>query len=150
MARKPDDKNLVNLGPLDESGQEQDTPRIQPKPERRVFSATYKLEILEKLQKAKARRGAVGELLRREGLYAAQVAKWKQEIEESLTDSLVKKRGPKPNAAAKAEKEAARLTRENERLKERLRQMELVIDAQKKIAEILKAQSKNDEESEDK
>lgn len=50
----------------------------------------------------------------------------------------------------KAEKEAARLARENERLKERLRQMELVIDAQKKIAEILNDQSKNEEESEEK
>ncbi|MFW7382143.1 MAG: hypothetical protein ACOH5I_25300 [Oligoflexus sp.] len=150
MARKPDDKNLVNLGPSDDSDQEQGTSRIQSKPQRRVFSAAYKLEILEKLQEAKSRRGAVGELLRREGLYAAQVAKWKQEIEESLTDSLVKKRGPKPNAAAKAEKEAARLARENERLKEKLRQMELVIDAQKKIAEILNAHSKTDEESENK
>ncbi|MFW7379326.1 MAG: hypothetical protein ACOH5I_10995 [Oligoflexus sp.] len=74
MARKPDDKNLVNLGPSDDSDQEQGTSRIQSKPQRRVFSAAYKLEILEKLQEAKSRRGAVGELLRREGLYAAQVA----------------------------------------------------------------------------
>ena len=87
MARKPDDKNLVNLGPSDDSDQEQGTSRIQSKPQRRVFSAAYKLEILEKLQEAKSRRGAVGELLRREGLYAAQVAKWKQETEPLWTES---------------------------------------------------------------
>jgi transposase-like protein len=148
MTRSKDKKNLANLDPLDKSGHGEGDSKVLTKPQRRVFSAAYKAEILKKLKEAKGTHGAVGELLRREGLYASQVAKWKQEIEESLTNSLVKKRGPKPNISAKAEKEVARLAKENARLKESLRQMELVIDAQKKIAEILKNPSKFDEEDE--
>lgn len=57
MARKTDDKNLINPEPSDESAQAPGTFRIQSKPHRRVFCATYKLKIFEKLQEAKSRWG---------------------------------------------------------------------------------------------
>ena len=47
---------------------------VDDKPKRRVFEPEYKLEILERLEECRGKRGAVGELLRQEGLYAAQVA----------------------------------------------------------------------------
>jgi hypothetical protein len=43
------------------------------------------------------------------------------------------KRGPKPNPQAI---ELAKLRRENERLQERLRQAELIISVQKKVAQM--------------
>jgi len=45
-----------------------------------------------------------------------------------------KKRGPKVDPQAK---ENARLRRENERLKKRLEQAELIIEVQKKVSQIL-------------
>ena len=47
-----------------------------------------------------------------------------------------RKRGPKPNPEAI---ELAKLRREHERLKERMRQAELMIDVQKKVARMLGA-----------
>jgi transposase len=111
--------------------------QVEDKPKRRVFDPDYKLAILEQLEECRGKRGAVGELLRKEGLYAAQVAKWKEEAEEALSGALSKKRGPKPNLEAKAEKRIAQLERENASLHERLRQAEVVIEVQKKISEIL-------------
>jgi transposase-like protein len=137
MTTSSEDKKLVNTDGSESLPEDRKSSQVSDKPKRRVFSPEYKLEILEKLEECKGKRGAVGELLRREGLYAAQVAKWRQDVEEGLAGSIAKKRGPKPNPAAKAQKEAERLARENERLKERLRQAELVIDAQKKLSEIL-------------
>lgn len=111
--------------------------QVADKPKRRVFDPEYKLAILERLEECRGKRGAVGELLRKEGLYAAQVAKWKEEAEEALTGAVSKKRGPKPNLEAKAEKRIAQLERENAALQEKLRQAEVIIEVQKKISEIL-------------
>jgi transposase-like protein len=111
--------------------------QIEDKPQRRVFTVAYKLAILEKLEECRTTRGAVGELLRKEGLYAAQVAKWKSELEETLSGALSKKRGPKPDPEAKAQKRIVQLEKQNGRLQEELRQARVVIEAQKKISEIL-------------
>ncbi len=111
--------------------------QVNDKPKRRVFDPEYKLAILERLEECRGKRGAVGELLRKEGLYAAQVAKWKEEAEEALSGALSKKRGPKPDLEAKAEKRIAQLERENAALQEKLRQAEVIIEVQKKISEIL-------------
>ncbi len=75
--------------------------------------------------------------MRKEGLYAAQVAKWRTEVEEASTSAFRKKRGPKPNLEAKAKKRVAELERINAQLVERLRQAEVVIEDQKKISEFL-------------
>jgi transposase-like protein len=111
--------------------------QVDDKPKRRVFDPEYKLAILERLEECRGKRGAVGELLRKEGLYGAQVQKWKEETEEALSGALSKKRGPKPNLEAKAEKRIAQLERELAIAHERLRQAEVVIEVQKKISEIL-------------
>ena len=112
--------------------------QVDDKPKRRVFDPEYKLAILERIEECRGgKRGEVGELLRKEGLYAGQVAKWKEEAEEALTGALSKKRGPKPDLEAKAEKRIAQLERECAALQEKLRQAEVIIEVQKKISEIL-------------
>ncbi|HYX33992.1 MAG TPA: hypothetical protein VE954_12825 [Oligoflexus sp.] len=93
--------------------------------------------MVQRLEECRGKRGTVGELLRKEGLYAAQVAKWKEEAEEALAGSLSKKRGPKLNLEAKAERRIAQLERELAIANERIRQEEVVIEVQKKISEIL-------------
>jgi hypothetical protein len=48
--------------------------QIDEKPGRRQFEPEYKLKILQEIDSNRDTRGAIGEILRREGLYASQVA----------------------------------------------------------------------------
>lgn len=112
-------------------------PEVPEKPMRRRFDAAYKLRILAEADRC-TQPGQVGELLRREGLYSSHLASWRQLREQGSLQSLQpKKRGRKVQAKNAARQEVARLQRENQRLIERLRQAEMIIEVQKKVAEIL-------------
>ena len=104
-------------------------PEVQPKPERRRFTAEYKRRIVSEADQCQY--GELGSLLRREGLTYAQIGKWRSAYAEGTLD---KKRGPvaNPNRA-----EMRRLETENARLKKQLERAELIIDAQKKLARLL-------------
>ena len=109
---------------------------VMAKAQRRQYSAEYKLRILRELDECEGK-GAVGSLLRREGLYSSLVSKWREQRERgSLSGLAGQRRGPKvdPNAA-----ELARLQRENQRLKEELERAELIIEVQKKVAQLVGA-----------
>lgn len=108
--------------------------QVIDKPGRRVFSPEYKTKILEEL--ARCKRGEVGKLLRREGLYAAQVGKWKNEAEDALAGVFAKKRGPKPDNEAKLKRENEKLRRQLETATRRLGHAEAIIDIQKKVSEM--------------
>jgi transposase-like protein len=113
--------------------------RINDKPQRRSFSPEYKLKILQEIEglKEKEGRGAVGKVLRREGLYASQVISWRNSLEEVIANGIpAKRRGRKKDPEAAFLKEKARLEKQIARLKEDNRQYRLIIEAQKKIAEI--------------
>ncbi len=112
-------------------------PEVTLVPVRRRFSAEYKLRIL-RLADACAESGALGALLRREGLYASNLATWRRQRDEGLLEALrPKKRGRKPHDPNPLTGEVERLRRENERLVKRLHQAELIIDIQKKVSQIL-------------
>ena len=107
---------------------------VVAKAKRRQHAAEYKLRILREIDECKSS-GAVGALLRREGLYSSLVSKWREQRERgSLTGLSGHRRGPKvdPNRA-----ELARLQRENKRLQAQLERAELIIDVQKKVARLL-------------
>lgn len=111
--------------------------RVEDKPGRRQFQPEYKLRILQEIDSNRGTRGAIGDILRREGLYASQVAMWKRELETQLADGIkARKRGPKVDPTIPLKKDIDRLARQNVRLKEDLRRARLIIDAQKKIAEM--------------
>ena len=137
MSDASKEKKLVSISPSKSLPGVTNDAMVNDKPKRRSFDAKYKRKILEKIEECKKIRGAVGELLRKEGLYAAQVAKWRSEAEEANTSAFKKKRGPKPNLEAKSEKKVIELERTISQLTERLRQAEVVIEVQKKISEIL-------------
>src|SRR5674476_1571046 len=64
-------------------------------PHRRRFSAEYKLSIIDQADSSQGA-GAVGGLLRREGLYSSHLATWRQQRKQGEFDALTaKKRGPK-------------------------------------------------------
>ena len=107
-------------------------PEVRPLAKRRRFTAQYKLEILAEADAAAAS-GAIGALLRREGLYSSMLANWRKERAAGMEPRT---RGPKPRFDPSA-KEVQQLRRENERLAERLRKAEIIIDVQKKVASLL-------------
>jgi transposase-like protein len=116
---------------------ERPDPEVVPKARRRRFSAEYKLAVLREADVA-TEPGEIGALLRREGLFSSHLADWRRLREAGQLAGLAPKpRGRKPSAAQRQAAELARLQRENARLTERLRQAELIIDAQKKLGELL-------------
>ncbi len=112
-------------------------PEVPERPVRRRFSAEYKLQILRQAD-ACGESGQLGELLRREGLYSSHLSTWRMQREQGTLDALSpKKRGRKPRDHDPLIEENRRLQCVNQRLVERLRQAEVIIDVQKKVAEIL-------------
>ena len=112
-------------------------PEVPEKPVRRRFDAKYKLRILELADRC-TEIGQLGQLLRREGLYSSHLTTWRRQREEGTLAALqAKRRGRKAPSQAPLVQENERLRRENERLTERLRQAETIIDVQKKISEML-------------
>lgn len=110
---------------------------VPEKPVRRRFTAQYKLRILAETDRC-TEVGQVGELLRREGLYSSLLSTWRRQRDEGVLAGLTpKRRGRKAKAKNPLADEVGQLQRENQRLKEKLRQAELVIDVQKKVSEML-------------
>jgi transposase-like protein len=90
--------------------------------------------------------GEIGALLRREGLYSSHLTSWRNQRHEGTLKALERKRGPKPKRTPE-HTEVEKLRRENERLRERLRKAEKIIDVQKKLAEVLGLDDEDSEES---
>lgn len=107
---------------------------VVAKAKRKRFTAAEKLRILREVEACRGS-GEIGALLRREGIYSSYLTTWRKQRELGELDGLSPhKRGPKPNPEAI---ELAKLRREHERLQERMRRAELIIDVQKKVARML-------------
>ena len=106
---------------------------VKTKGKRRVMTAAYKARILRQAD-ACTKPGEIGALLRREGLYSSHLTTWRQKRDEGLAPQ---KRGRKKDPATAERHENAKLQREIERLSERLRHAELIIEVQKKVAALL-------------
>ena len=130
-----------NGGPPSPSSGKIADPEVLEKPKRRRFTAQYKLRVLRDLDAAKAsgKPGAVGVVLRREGLYSSHLVDWRKEREAGELAGLTPaKRGPKPSKDTDPTAvELARLRRENARLENELRKASIIIDVQKKVALLL-------------
>lgn len=107
------------------------------RPKRRTFTAEYKLQILHEADSATVP-GAIGEILRREGLYSSRLTAWRQERAASTLAGLTpKKRGPQARKVLADAKRLQQLERENEGLRHRLKQAETIIEFQKKLNDLL-------------
>ena len=110
-------------------------PEVVPKAQRRTFTASYKRWVLEEADKCLEQPGRVGALLRREGLYSSHLTTWRRQREAGQLAGLApQKRGRKIDETAA---EVSQLRQENERLGRQLAQAELIIEAQKKLSELL-------------
>ncbi len=106
------------------------------RPRRRRFTAEYKRSILDQADAAHDA-GAVGLLLRREGLYSSHLATWRRQRKQGEFDALMpKKRGPKVVVSLLV-KQNRELQAANARLAKKLKNAELIIEVQKKVAALL-------------
>jgi len=110
-------------------------PQVQPRAERRRFTAAYKAGIVREAAACR-QSGELGSLLRREGLYSSHLAAWRKQLQRHGEAGLKRKRrGPAPKPRPSARQVA--LERENRRLQKRLAQAEAIIEFQKKAHELL-------------
>lgn len=112
-------------------------PEVPEKKKRRKFTAAYKLCIVEQANRCH-QPGEIGALLRREGLYSSHLVAWRRQYESGALQGLnPKRRGRKRMPQNPSAERLAALEKENQRLKNQLRKAEIIIEAQKKISEIL-------------
>ena len=110
-------------------------PEVRAVAQRRHFTAAYKLSVLEEADRA-SDPGAVGALLRREGLYSSHLSTWRRERRQGALAGLSRVRGrkakltPEQRRIADLEKRCARLERQ-------LSQAHTLIDVQKKLCTLL-------------
>ena len=104
---------------------------------RRFFSKADKQRILQAADRCSAP-GEIGVLMRREGVYSSSLSTWRRQRKAAEQAALApQKRGPKPAADRDEARQIARLTRDNDRLKNRLDKALFVIEVQKKVAALL-------------
>jgi transposase len=106
---------------------------------RRVFSAADKLRIVKEADRclASGKRGALGKLLRREGLYSSLVSAWRMQLgTHGATGLAAKKVGRKPKLT-EAERRVVELTKRNAQLEKKLHVANVLIGLQKKAHELL-------------
>lgn len=103
---------------------------------RRKFTMAYMQRIVREADACTAP-GAIGALLRREGLYSSHLSKWRLLVAASDAAIPNTKRGPKPDAAKAVDRRVANLELTNEKLTKQLDRAKLIIAAQKKLCNLL-------------
>jgi len=112
----------------------QANPEVVVRAQRRQFSVAEKVRILGEADACQGA-GEIGALLRREGIYSSYLTQWRRERADGLFGGKASPKRGRPRQ--EAANEATRLRQENEQLKAQLAQAELIITAQKKLAQAL-------------
>lgn len=109
---------------------------VSPKAKRRRFSAEYKLRVLAELDACTAP-GAVGVVLRREGIYSSHVSEWRRARDNGELIET-RRRGPKPRPVDSRDRTIAALEIEIQLQKARADRAEALVELQKKVADLLR------------
>jgi len=110
---------------------------VSSKPTRRRFTAEYKRKILKEAA-ACTERGAIGALLRREGLYSSHLIAWREAAKRGELAALMsKKRGPKATVVDARDRELAAKNREIVGLKKRVERAEVMLEIQKNFSQLM-------------
>ena len=109
---------------------------VVAKATRRRFTLEYKRKIVREADGCKSP-GAMGALLRREGLYSSHLATWRAARERGDLVGVRKKRGPTPRGMDSRDKLIAEQARELARWKRRAERAEALVEVQKKVAALL-------------
>ncbi len=112
-------------------------PEVVAVARRRQYSSSEKRRILALADEC-TQPGEIGALLRREGIYSSHLSTWRRQRAAAERAALEpQKRGRKADPVLAEARHLEMLTRENERLRRKLAQAELIIDVQKKVATLL-------------
>ena len=112
-------------------------PEVPEKKLRRNFTASYKLRILKAADNC-TQSGQIGRLLRREGLYSSHLTNWRRARDKGILHAKApQNRGRNLKEKNPLPVEVARLQKEKQKLEHKLKQAELIIEAQKKISQVL-------------
>ena len=108
--------------------------QVAAKPQRRSFTAEYKRRLLKEAD-ACTTPGAVGALLRREGLYSSHLVEWRRaRARGELAGLTPKKRGRKPTPVDPRDRKIAELERQLAQMTGRAERAEALVEAQKNLA----------------
>ena len=121
-------------------------PEVVATARRRQFSPTEKRRIVAAADRC-TEPGAIGALLRREGIYSSQLATWRKN-RATADGRIVRQRGRKVDPAVAEAQRTAKINRENERLRRQLTQARLIIDVQKNVSYLIALQMANETEGE--
>ena len=117
------------------NGSEPET-EVVAKPTRRRFTVEYKQTIVREADGCKTP-GAIGALLRREGLYSSHLTVWRAARERGELAGAPKKRGPAGRVADPRDKRITELERERTRWQKRAERAEALVELQKQVAAVL-------------
>src|SRR5206468_10134230 len=111
--------------------------QVAAKPRRRTYTAEYKRRILKEADACTAP-GAIGALLRREGLYSSLLVEWRRARGRGELAALTpKKRGRKPTPVDPRDRKLAELERQLTQMTGRAERAEALVEAQKNLAALL-------------
>lgn len=123
-----------------EDGVGTDGEPLRRNPVRRVFSPEYKLAILAEYDGA-TETGEKGAILRREGLYSSIITDWRRQHRQGLLKAAAGRSDAGRGGPTLSE--LNKLRAENERLRTKLAQAEVVIEVQGKVHALLEDISKS-------
>jgi len=132
----------VSPGGAPASGPGGESPRaveaeVDAKATRRRYTAEYKRRILREADRCTTP-GAIGALLRREGLYSSILSSWRQARDRGELEALrPKKRGPIAAAPDPRDRKIVEQGREIDKWRKRAERAEALVDLQKKVAALL-------------
>jgi transposase len=109
---------------------------VVAKATRRRFTVEYKRKIVREADACKTP-GAVGALLRREGLYSSHLTTWRGARERGELVGAPKKRGPARRVVDPRDKKLVEQERELGRWKKRAERAEALVELQKQVAALL-------------
>jgi transposase-like protein len=111
--------------------------QVAAKPRRRTYTAEYKRRILKEAD-ACTTPGAIGALLRREGLYSSNLVEWRRARARGELAALTpRKRGRKPTPVDPRDRKIAELERQLAHMTGRAERAEALVEAQKNLAALL-------------
>jgi transposase len=120
---------------------------VAAKATRRRFTLDYKRKIVREADGCRTP-GAIGALLRREGLYSSHLTTWRAARERGdLAGPTVAKRGPVPRVPDPRDKRIAELERATAFWRKRAERAEALIEVQKNIAALLGTPAKTEHSS---
>jgi transposase len=109
-------------------------PELVERPQRRRFTAAYKLAVLREAD-GLSQPGQIGALLRREGLYSSLLSTWRAQREAGSLEALARPRGRRPAEPLAAEN--AELRQRLARSESELAKARRVIEAQGNVCALL-------------